>query len=321
MRKPKLQNRVGRGIATLPVSALLALALWWWPQGSYSHDYVLGLVLVALTAYVLVETNNTFQLIRVRSRMVASVWLLGMAGLGFLHPLQSSLAVAFCLAVSYHLLFRSYQRAEDVYDVFHAFLMLSLGSILFPPLLFYVPFYCWYLLVFMRALSLRTFFAAWVGLFLPFWFWGGYLLWQCDFSSPRWWEDGFLPFHNWVSHLSSYITVTPECWWQQPLSVIHLSFLFWVILAVSSSIYYLQRSYDDKIRVRMMLYVYIFQTALTLLFAFLHPQDAAVLLPLLLLNAAPLVAHYFTLRSTWLCFFSFLFFLLGAIYIGYLTFT
>lgn len=321
MRKPKLQNRVGRGIATLPVSALLALALWWWPQGSYSHDYALGLALVALTAYVLVETNNTFQLIRVRSRMVASVWLLGMTSLGFLHPFQSSLAVAFCLAASYHLLFRSYQRAEDVNDVFHAFLMLSLGSMLFPPLLFYVPFYCWYLLVFMRALSLRTFFAALVGLFLPFWFWGGYLLWQCDFALPRWWEDGFLPFYDWLSRLGSYIAVTPESWWQQSLSVTRLSFLFWVILAVCSSIYYLQRSYDDKIRVRMMLYVYIFQTALTLLFAFLHPQDAAVLLPLLLLNTAPLVAHYFTLRNTWLCFFSFLFFLLGTVYISYLTFT
>ena len=311
-RKLRLQNRIGRSIATLPVVSLLVLAVWWLPQGGYSHDYAVSLVLVMLAAYVIAETNNTNMLIRTRSRMIASVWVFSMACLTFLHPFSPSILATFCLAASFYLLFRTYQQAEPVVDVFHTFVMLSLGSIFFPWMIYFVPFFLWHLAVFMRAMTLRTFFAALVGALLPFWFWSGWLFWNGDLT----------PLFSWYSEALSVTWV-----WQQeallslPLTFPRLAFLVFSVFALWVSVAYMLHSYDDKIRTRMMLYVYVFQTLLLVVFGFLSFSDDLLLglVPMLVLCASPLLAHYFTLTTTWFSLIVFFLFLFCFLALGLLT--
>ena len=322
-RRLKLQNRIGQSIATLPICALLILILWWFPQGRYSQDYVVALVLTTLIAYIITETNNTYMLLRTRSRMIASVWLFASACIGLLHPFQPATLGTFCLAVSYYLLFRTYQHPEPVTDVFHTFVLLSLGGLFFSPIFFFAPFFLWYLIVFMRALTLRTLFASLLGLALPFWFWGGWQLLQGDFS----------PFLNWWGTLPSHIHIyfpLPDNGEVTAMSLLSLGLknggeLLWMLLLTFLSIWtgiaYLSYSYDDKIRTRMMFYVYIFQMVLTLLYTVLLSGDFTYsnFLPVLLLNASPLVAHYFTLRNTWTSFVMFFIVLLGCTALALLT--
>ena len=296
-RKLRIQNRIGRSWAVLPVVALLTLALWWFPQGGYSHDYAWGLLLAVLVAYVVTETNNIYQLLRVRSRMISVVWLSGLACMGFFHPFHPVMLSALGLSVSHFLLFRTYQQSQPVADVFHAFLALALGSIPFPPLVLFALPFLWYLLVFMRALTFRGFFAALVGLALPFWFWGGWVLWQGDASSlARWWQGlvGGMSVAGWhisdlLPRLSAFVS-SP--------SPVALAFLLFALLTVWTAIAYFLHSFDDKIRTRMMFYVYVSQSVLVLLFS-LFAADLLPLLPLLLLSCSPLVAHYFTFRVSW----------------------
>ena len=311
-RRIRLQNRIGRSIATLPVCALLAVGLWWLPQGAYSHDSLVSLLLMALTAYIVAETNNTNMLIRTRSRMIASVWVFASAFVGLLHPFSPAMLAAFCLSVSYYLLFRTYQQPQPVVDVFHTFFMLALGSLVCPRMVFFVPLFFWHLSVFMRALTLRTFFAALVGLVLPFWFWGGWLLWT----------DNPAPFLAWLADLRSIVWI----WQQKGLpDVLHslpsLVFLSLALFALWTGVSYLLHSYDDKIRTRMMFYVYALQTLAIILLAVLGYSEAGVsaLLPLLLLSASPLLAHYFTLSSTWTSLAVFVLFVLAALFVGFCT--
>lgn len=290
-------------MVTLPFCSLLAIGLWWLPGRAYSPDYAVSLALVALTTYVILETNNTNQLIRTRSRMISSVWVFSMACLGVLHPFHPVVLATFCLAVSYYLLFRTYQETQPVVDTFHTFLMLSLGGVVYPPILLFAPFYLWYLIVFMRAISFRSFFAALLGLMAPFWFWTGYLLWRGDLSPLIDWTMALEPLRpenlQAKALLLQSMTIDPQHSGVMSMDwvIANAPFLLLVVLTIWTSVYYLANSFDDKIRTRMMLYIYVFQSVLIILMALVFSADD--LLPFLLLSCSPLIAHYFTLRNTW----------------------
>ena len=306
MRKPKIHNRIGCSVATLPICALLAAALWWWPQGAYSHGYAVSLLLVMFTAYIVAETNNTNMLIRTRSRMLSSVWLFGAACIASFHPFQPTVLAALCLAISHYTLFRTYQKIEPVVDIFHSFVVLSFGALVFPPMVLFAPFFIWYLLVFMRSLTFRGFFAALVGFVLPFWFWVGWLLWHQDLT----------PLIEWWGRLTSMVSpnhaVLDPANYNIPNLISYAPFILLALLAIWTSVYYLLNSYDDKIRTRMMLYIYVFQSALILLFSIVTSSFQQPL-PLLLLCLSPLVAHYFTLRNTWVALIVFILTLLAFV--------
>ena len=73
MKQRRFQNRVVESVFTLPISAVIA-ALMWWFQGGFSKANMLGLLFCALTAYIILETNNANALIRVRTRLLSSLW-------------------------------------------------------------------------------------------------------------------------------------------------------------------------------------------------------------------------------------------------------
>lgn len=286
MRKPKIHNRISRSIFTFPACVLVAVLLWWWPQLAYSHDYAVGLVLVLFISLVLLEMGNRNQLYRVQTRMLPSVWLFAAACIPVLHPFHYALLGTSFLVISYYLLFRTYQVAEPVFIVFYTFLMLSLGSLFVPHMLLLVPFYVWYLIVFMRAFSVRVLFAALMGILLPFWFWLGWILLQEDTTALLAWYTRLVNINT--GGVGAFLHPAPPMF----------AFYLIAILTVWMSSYYVRNSFDDKIQTRMYFYIFIFQSLLLLAYGIL--VDAATALPMLLLSVSPLAAHYFTLRETWL---------------------
>ena len=70
---------------TLPVMAVVT-SLLWLLSGSADQWRWLTLALTALTTYIVVELNNRHALLRIRSRLVSSVFLLFMAASPFLRP-------------------------------------------------------------------------------------------------------------------------------------------------------------------------------------------------------------------------------------------
>lgn len=308
MRRLRIHNKIARSNVTPLVCALLAAGLWWLPSGNYDFGGIISLALFLCTAYIVLEANNVFMILRVRSRMITSVWLFCAASLGMLHAFQPIMLAMFCLAVSYYVLFRTYQQMQPVADVFHAFLMLSLGSVFYPPLLFFVPFYWWYLLVFMRCMSLRVFFASLLGTILPYWFWLGWLLWQEDLS----------PFVAWWQGISMGNIRNVAMYADRATALLHIPYFLLLFLSLWMTGYYFIYRYDDKIRTRMMFYIFIFQTLLVILFSLFMAEPMQVV-PLLLLSLAPLLAHYFTLCNTWLSLVLFLLSVLAFLGVAFQT--
>ena len=277
----------------------MAVAMWWLPQREFSIPCLLGLALCLLTTYIVMETNGQLHIIRIRTRMMSCVWIVLAASLAFMHPLGEPIIVALLLSVSYYLLFRCYQRHRPQKFVFHAFLMLSIGSFFAPVMLLMAIPYFLYLAIFLRTLPRKAFWAGIIGIIVPYWC---YAVW-CFVMRDNFIEH--LPFYNYhfslplIEELGTGLTFIE----QVSAGVVAL-------LSIVGILHYLRNNYDDKIRVRMILYIYVSQTLLLMTYLLLQPEHFQTTMALLIASASPLIAHYFALTSSWL---STIFFLLSLV--------
>ncbi len=266
---------------TLPVVAAVTLACWLAPAPSDWRLWA-GAGVALLCAYTLMELNNRFSLLRVRSRLVSAAYLLLALSIPALHAFDASVSVpSLCLAACYAALFPAYQSLRAEGYAFHAFLCLGAGSMLFPPLLLLLPPLLFCMLVRLRCLSGRTFFAVVFGLVLPYWLYAGYAVWQNRL------DTAFLFLAEWLTpSLPDYSRVT------LPQTVTAGVLLFF---SVAATAHFVHTAYNDKIRTRM--YFHVFAAVELFLWAGLAvlPQYCASWLSLLALNSAPLVAHYYAL--------------------------
>lgn len=301
MRKDRFQNKVAASYLTLPVAALLSTILWW-SEGIFSQNLVFGWLVCGLMTYLWVETNNTYSLLRVRSRMTPALYALLMGAMFFLHPLQDSSFVACSMLISYYLLFGAYQQSHAILPLFHAFLFISIGSLFFPQVLYFVPFYLWYSLLHLRALTWRTFWAAMTGLLLPYWFMAGYYFYWGDFG----------PFLEHIGKLTAFQPLDPtnsSCW-----DLLRISSVSYVaFFSLVGILHYVRTSFNDKIRTRMYLYILMTQELLIMAFLLLQPVHFNILSGLLFMNSVPFISHYFALTHSRFSQILFILFILGFI--------
>lgn len=280
------RDKVVTGMFTLPATAALATLVWVLPDAGDATLWG-GLAVTGLVSYLLVELNNRNALLRIRSRMVSSVYLALMSVCVFLHPLSVSMLPAVCLAASYFPLFAAYQQPRAAGEVFHVFLLLSAGSLCWPPLLL-LSVACYAGLAFpLRALTGRTFMAGLFGLVTPYWLATGLLMWQGDL--PQAWENFLSAFR--FTRPDYTLLTGPQA----------ASLILTGVLALMSVAHFLRTAFGDKIRVRMYFYAIILQEVLLLAGTALLPSRFDLLFPLLVTNTAPLAAHYFALaRGRWM---------------------
>lgn len=273
----------------MPVCAVLATILWWWPQQAFTTSNIIGWALCALTTYICMETNGVQNIIRIRTRMMACVWLVLASCLAFMHPFDTPAISAVCMALSYYLLFRCYQLYDSTAWVFHSFLFLGIGSLFTAIMLPMGLLYFIYLIGFLRSLTWRGFLAGVLGLAVPYLGWGAW----CFLTDKT---DSLLYF------ITSHFMWYPISWetltnlsvnWMVSMGVV-------ILLSLVGAFHYLQTKFNDKIRVRMILYIYTVQTILFILYLFLQPQEFQNTMALLVVSACPLIAHYFSLTRSWL---------------------
>ena len=272
MVRYRLQNKIAGSELTLPFCAIAAISMWWLPQKAFDVRCFLGLVLCLLTTYVIMETNAQQHIIRIRTRMMSCVWLILAASLSFIHPLGEPIIAATFLCVSYLLLFRCYQKHRPQKLMFHAFLMLSLGSFCAPVMLPMSIFFFLYTAIFLRSYSVRT-------------------------SLLRGGTEDMQTFITRMTEMAKFDIPTVEAVTSLPF-VWQVSAGVVALLSIVSILHYLQTNYDDKIRVRMILYIYVLQTLLLMAYLVLQPVHYQTTMALLIASASPLIAHYFSLSRS-----------------------
>lgn len=262
--------------------ALLTLAVWPLHDVADRMQWA-GLVMTGLTAYLIMELNTRNALLRIRSRMMSVTYLLLMSVCPMLHAWHPGMVAACCFVLSYHTLFASYQRRRPEGYIFHTFLFVGAGSMLFPPMAILALGYCFCMLFPLRGMNRRTFMAGLLGLLLPYWGYAAYAIWHNRL------DTAFLYLQQW------YTPVCPDySLLTTPQTVTACVLLFFSIPAF---VHFFHTAYNDKIHTRMLFYCIATQQVLLSAGFVLLPQYFDAMAHLFVLNTALLMAHYYALAK------------------------
>lgn len=275
----------------MPLCLVTGILAWFWDRQDLSFHYstssLAGFLLFMLTTYIITETANTFTLLRIRSRMIASVWLAVIAIIPVLHDFSAGWVGAATMAGSYYTMFLSYQERDPVVDIFHTFVLLGCTILSVPELCILIPIYYWYMLVMLRCMSWRGLWAGVIGLLFPFSLVAGWCIVTDDYRF-------LLEQAEFLSNIHLFNSADYTC----TVTVESLTCAFLGLLSFVGVIHFLRTYYNDKIRTRMFLYIYVTQTAVCWLVAAALPCRFEILLPLIVLNASTPIAHYFALTGS-----------------------
>jgi hypothetical protein len=276
-----IQTEVTTGGLTLPVALVVWLLLGLGALEGWDIAYRLAAGVA--TGYLLIELNTAYSLIRQRTTLHISTFLM-LSAASFSLPLsvwEAWMAPLFLLSI--HQLFATYESPRPQFGAFNACFCLGLGSFVFPPLAWLLP--IWMIGFYqMRALTVRSFLAALIGFIAPWWCYYGLAY---SFSENAFTLDRLLPLLTF--HPIDYSGVAMGHW------------LLWGTLAAASlvsDIHYALVSYMDKVRTRLHLSYLVFLQIILYVLALVQPTAESVVCTLQIPLSALLLSHLFMLTRT-----------------------
>lgn len=305
MRGKYLQSTMTTGRFTLPVAILITILCWtvvyflipdppkeentyslWIQLNTYSiplwANKLICLLINFGIGYVLIQMNNTFGLIRVRASVQTAIFLLLIAVCPSLQQLSPGYITTLLSVIAIYLLFSAYQKVRSSGYLFHAFVFVGLGSLLFPQITLLTPILLIGAFNF-QALNPRSLLAALIGWSFPYWFLFGHAYYYDNMSLLY---QPFIELATFYPIDFSNFTV-----WE----LVFLGYTF--ILFTISSIHCLVQSHKDKIRTRTHLRFFILLNVCIYILIALQPIHCANLLPLSLVGVSILASHMFVLTS------------------------
>ena len=278
------QNKVSESTLTFPVTLLYAIAIWLL-CGVIQEEWWVQIACMAVTTILMLQLNKLHMLIRIYSRMVSSTFLVLSCCACFLFPSINGAIVNMCLVLGYILLFTSYQDEKATGKVFYAFMVYGIASMAYVHILFLVPLLWLFMAKYLSLLSIRTWAASVIGLIAPYWMTGTWLI-----------------YHDGIGELPNHFM--PLVTFHQPFDIGILStsqmatYALMVILMLTGIVHYINKSYTENIRTRMFYSIFIWMDLAVTILLIIQPQHYDLLMRMMIINTAPLIAHYFTLTST-----------------------
>ena len=168
----RFQYQIATGRLTLPVAIILSVILW---IATFNDKMeVIPFLTGGFVTYLLIELNTSFALVRNRSSLPSALFVILFSSSVFLHEYGKGECLILLLFMgSLYCLLKGYESKNPSSYIFHAFLWLSIGSIIEPGIIFSAPL----ILIVMsqlRMLNFKTFFAGIIGLCTPYWLITGY---------------------------------------------------------------------------------------------------------------------------------------------------
>ena len=289
----RTQNHVAESRFMLPLVVAYAIAVWLvsgllvptlpFTSSQLLHGAWAQFVCFLVTAYLMVELNNSYALIRIYSRTMSSSFLVLLCAGSFLFSSMGGAILQLCVAGACFTAFHCYQDKQAVGWTYYAFVCIGLASLVFVQILFFVPFFWLMMFFLLSSLSWRTFFASLVGLLTPYWFAIPLLLFQGQYEWP-------------LNHFAALADFSCD---YRLLTVNQLLlFIFVVALGITGTVHYWRKKSADNIRIRLLYDCFIYTWLLSTGFLILQPQHYDMLIRIIILNVSPLIAHFLSLTYT-----------------------
>ncbi|MBR6121119.1 MAG: hypothetical protein IKQ05_01850 [Prevotella sp.] len=282
--KKYVQNRIAESWLTLPSVGLYSLVVWIL-SGLITHSWWLQLACMVISTYLMAELSNASALIRVRSRMVSSVFLALSTTATFLFGSLPGGFVQLCFIAMLILLFRTYQDRHAPGWTFYGFLCIGLASMVFVQIFFFVPLLWLVMLTQLQSLRWRSWTASLIGLLTPYWFASAWVAYRQDISLAI---NHFRPLAEFPFPYA-YATLTVGQ---------VLVFAFTITLMILGVVHFWNKSFEDKIRIRQLYGGLLAISLFSIAFLVLQPQHYDALMRIIVVCANPFIAHLFTLTHT-----------------------
>ncbi len=275
-----VRHHITTGKFTLPCTYAFAAALWAFSPTTSQEHWIVFLWMAAIT-YILYAVYNNVSLIRVRSWLLPSCFIILCAVMPFLHAVSPACFAVTLFLAAQHFLLASYQNIHPERNIFHAFLFLVLGAVFMPQTIFLGIAFFFAMLTFLRAFSLRAFISIFLAILTVTIF---SLFTALVLNRMQEFQEHLMTIRD--IHFE-YV----QSWNTQ--QIVNASFLGTLILI--SILHYGKTNFNDKIRTRMYFYVIILETLVAIGMLLLYPQYFNELIFVLLTQATPLFAHYMVL--------------------------
>ena len=283
-RKKSFQNKIAGSRYSLPCSATL-IALMWLAVGMAVGNIWVQFALTALSTLLMVELNNRNSLMRTYSRMVSCCFLVLATAISLPAPSLTGNMVTLCTIAFYLILWTTYQDHQATGRTFYAFVFAGIASMVCIQTAYYLPLMWILMLFFVNSFSIRTLLASLLGMVLPYWFAAGYFVYTEDWQTPLAHFQDFIDY----SGLLNYTQTTTH-------QLVNTAFI--AVLALLGAVHFLRNSYADKIRTRLIYESFVVMDIVTLAFIVLMPCCYDNLIGIMVVNTAPLVAHFVTYTHT-----------------------
>lgn len=280
LRKKTFQNKVAPSRYALPFTATLA-TLVWVAVGFIEGNIWLNFAFTIISTLLMVELNNHNSLMRTYSRMVSCSFLVLVTMTCLPTPSYKANIVSMCFIAFYLIIWNSYQDKRSAGWTFYAFTCIGLASMVFIQIGYFLPILWLMMMVFTNSFSFRNFFASIIGLIMPYWFSAGYFAYTNNINGL-------------ISHFAEFINYQDLFDYSQVTDHEVVNLLFLIILSTLGSIHFLHTSYADKIRTRMIYNSFILINYVSLAFIILQPHHIKELGSIMIVNTAPLTAHFIT---------------------------
>lgn len=313
MRK-RFQNRMAESRMLFASAILYALVVWairfvhtingGIPMNSMLMDTMPCFIVFTINIFLMVELNNRNALLRTYSRTVSGSYVVLMLLTPWITADLYMLIVQTCL-ISYLLfLFSTYQERHASGRVYFAYLFIGLASLLWLPIIIFVPFLLIFHLLYIYSLNTKSFITALLGVLTPYWCLSPYYIWNLPLGE----ENQFSLSFNYMK-LFDIVEINTS-WFTSLindntmlLNIVAMGIV--LLMATIGIIHYIRKSYEDKIHVRMLFSFFcLFATLLalfelSLLFLPIESErHFGMLLMMLIVIVSPLIAHFITFTHT-----------------------
>lgn len=241
--------------------------------------FLTGFLLMLGGAFLLQKSNYELGLIREKTKLpfFLNVFLISTNPDFF--PLNPASFGVFFLIVAMSLLFMSYHDKDARSAVFNASLIISLGSLLWIHILWFMPLF-WLGMYQFRTLTVRTFLASLIGLSIVYWVLLGWSVLTHDYT----------PFH-----------IFPSLFKMQVISFAYTNWINWisilcvVVITLFAIVNVISHDTDDIQRTRQYLYHLSLFGIWAFVLAFVFEHSADEFLQVACIPSSILMAHFFTL--------------------------
>ena len=198
------------GVLTFPMSIVLALlARIFYGTAFFDYESWIVFVLQAGIAFLLIRINHEYQIIKRRTFLPATFFMLLTASNPVLYDNTNGTISAFVMILCIILSFKSYHSPRSQANSFNIALILTIASAFcWQPLLFFIPLF-WVGFWWFRAFNARTFFASVLGILTVYLFLFTWYLYDdnliCFLETLPQVEQGFsvvwidLQWYDWIA--------------------------------------------------------------------------------------------------------------------------